>query len=120
MAIRVEALRALAQWAAGCAVRALPLFEKEARRDPRPREALAAIRRFARGVPRDQSLRIVSLAALRAARDVEDEAARLAARAAGYAASTAYLHPIVTPHQSMHILAPAVYAASRSPTCSGT
>jgi hypothetical protein len=111
MTITDEARRALGRWAARCAARALPLFERTARRDPRPRQALEAIRAFARGAPRDRNLRIVSLAALRAARDVDDPIATLAARAAGYAASTAYLHPIVTPHQSMHILAPAVYAA---------
>jgi hypothetical protein len=54
---------------------------------------------------------MLAWAAQAAAREAGDPAAAAAARAALSAAGSAYLHPIVTPHQSKHILAAAVYAA---------
>jgi hypothetical protein len=47
----------------------------------------------------------------RAARETSTEASRLAAQAAGDAASAAYLHPIAAPHQVGHILRAAANAA---------
>jgi hypothetical protein len=105
-----EALREIAAWAADCAEFALFLFEAEASGDARPREAIAATRAFALGGPRTKLLRGAAWAALAAASQV-GAAAAASARAASAAAGSAYRHPIVTRHQSNHILAPAAYAA---------
>ncbi|HEX5064332.1 MAG TPA: hypothetical protein VFV99_33385 [Kofleriaceae bacterium] len=104
-------LRLIARWVSACAARALPLFEVAAPRDTRPRDALAGIRLFVRGGKRTAQLRSLALAALAAAREVGDPVATAAARAAGYAAASAYTHPLASPHQIKHILGPVVYAA---------
>jgi hypothetical protein len=104
-------LRGLGRWAADCAERALPLFEATAPADPRPREALEAVRAFGAGGRRTAHLRSAALAALAAAREVDDPVAEAAGRAAGYAASSAYLHPLASPHQVRHIVGPAQYEA---------
>lgn len=109
--LTMDDLRQLARWAAGCAARALPVFERSVPGDPRPREALATALAFANGAERSAALRKAAWAANAAARETDDPAAACAARAASAAAGSAYLHPIVTPHQLNHILAPAVYAA---------
>ena len=83
--------RVLASWAAGCAERTLPLFEAAAPDDPRPREAIAGVRRFARGELRIGAARGLAAAAQAAAREVGDPAATAAARAAGHAAATAHM-----------------------------
>lgn len=111
MILTLDDLRCVAAWCADCAERALPLFERCAPADRRPREAIDAAREFARGGKRVARLRVVSLAALRAARDVNNPAAAAAARAACMAASSAYTHPLETVEQAKHILGPAVYAA---------
>jgi hypothetical protein len=111
MTLSDEDRRLLGLWAADCAERVLPLFEAKAPSDTRPREAIEAIRIFARGAKRSGQLRSVAWAALAAAREVGDPAATSAARAAGYAAATAYIHALATPHQLNHILSPAVYGA---------
>ena len=98
-------------WAADCAERALPLFETKAPSDARPREAIEGIRAFARGELRKGPLRSLALAALAAARGVDDPAATAAARAAGYAAATAFTHPLATLDNAKHVLGPAVYGA---------
>lgn len=103
--------RLLGRWAADCAERVLPLFEAKTPSDARPREALAGIREFARGGKRTVHLRSVALAALAAAREVDDPAAIAAARSAGFAASTAYTKALAGPHHAKHALGPAVYAA---------
>jgi len=104
-------LRALADWAADCALRVLPLFEEKAPADPRPREAVGGTRAFACGdVPRGP-LRPLAWAALAAAREVDDPVAYAAARAAAAAVAIPYLHPIATPHQVKHIVGPPLYAA---------
>ncbi|EXJ50430.1 putative immunity protein, partial [Microbacterium sp. MRS-1] len=41
--------RLVAAWAADCADRVLPLFEREAPGDDRPRDAIARARAYARG-----------------------------------------------------------------------
>lgn len=84
--------RALALWAARCAERVLPLFEKKHPGDDRPRRALAVARAYARGEI-DFSMRMVreaSLSAHAAARAADDPVARAAARASGQA--VAMLH----------------------------
>ena len=73
--------KALAAWAADCAERALPFFERRSPDDCRPREAIAGIREWVRtGVFHMADVRGKSLAAHAAARSV-DGAARSAARA---------------------------------------
>jgi len=105
-----EDRRLVGRWAASCAGRVLTLFEAKAPSDTRPREAIEGIRVFARGGKRTARLRSLALAALAAAREV-DEPAAAAARAAGVAASSAYMHALACPHQAKHALGPAVYAA---------
>jgi hypothetical protein len=95
--------RIVAAWAADCAERVLGLFEAEAPEDPRPRDAIARTRAFARGeldVAGEIRRRFVGGAA---ARGVSDPAAVAAARAAGQAASIA--------HMGAHALGAAAYAA---------
>ena len=109
--LSLESLRAIGSWAADCAERALPVFEKHLNSDPRPRAAIEGVRAFAGGGKRTAQLRTLALAALAAAREAGDPAAAAAARAAGFAASSAYTHPLVDVHQTKHILGPAAYAA---------
>lgn len=111
MTLTQDELRLVGQWAADCAERVLPLFETKARKDTRPREAIEGIRKFARGEKRTARLRTLALGALAAAREVDDPAAKAAARSACLAASSAYTHPLATVDQAKHILGPAVYAA---------
>ncbi|GAA2461783.1 putative immunity protein [Streptomyces mauvecolor] len=117
--ISEEDRRALGLWAADCVEGVLPLFETRAPSDTRPREAIEGIRAFVCDGRRTGRLRAVAWAALAAARDVDDPAATAAARAAGYAAATPYIHPLATPHQSRHALAPAVYGARASELAEG-
>lgn len=103
--------RLLGGWAADSAERVLVLFEAKAPLDIRPREAIDGVRLFARGGNRTVLLRTQALAALAAAREIDDPSAAAAAQAAGYAASTAYTKALSAPHHAKHALAPAVYAA---------
>ncbi|MER6450998.1 hypothetical protein DEJ51_15355 [Streptomyces venezuelae] len=109
--ISEEDRRQLALWAAACVERALPLFELKAPSDPRPREAIDGIRVFVDEGKRTAKLRSLAWAAHAAAREVDDPAATAAARAACHAAATPYIHPLASPHQSKHVLGPAVYGA---------
>lgn len=109
--LTLEALRAIGGWAADCAERALPVFEKRAAADPRPQAAIIGIRVFAAGGKRTAQLRILALQAHAAAREVGDPAAAAAARAAGSAAASAYTHPLVDVQQTKHIVGAAAYAA---------
>ncbi|NEC64791.1 putative immunity protein [Streptomyces sp. SID9727] len=104
-------LRVVARYAAEAAQGVLAVFEDAHPDDGRPRAALAAAREFIDGAPRTRLQRVASMDAHRAARDVATEAARLAAQAAGDAASAAYLHPIAKAHQVGHILRAAANAA---------
>lgn len=103
--------RLVAHWAAECAARVLPLFEAKAPSDTRPREAIEGARAFALDGRRTARLRSVGWAAFAAAREVDDPAATAAARSANLAAATPYTHALATPHQSKHVLGPAVYQA---------
>jgi hypothetical protein len=94
--------RIVAVWAADCAERVLGLFEIEASRDSRPRDAIARLRAFARGELGVGEARR-RFAAHAAAREVSAPAAVAAARAAGQAASI--------PHMGAHALGAAAYAA---------
>jgi hypothetical protein len=96
----------VAIWAADCAERVLPYFEEKYPEDTRPRNAIEAIREWARsGVFRMADVRRTALAAHAAAREVpEYDPARSAARAAGQAMATA--------HVPAHAIAAARYAAT--------
>jgi hypothetical protein len=112
MTLSEEDRRLVGLWAADCAERVLPLFEAKAPADTRPREAIEGIRAYARGGKRTARLRSSALAALAAAREVGDPVASAAARAAGLAAATAYMHAVAPPtHQAKHALGPAMYGA---------
>ncbi|MFD7153142.1 putative immunity protein [Kribbella sp. NPDC059898] len=104
--LSLDELRQLSLWTAECAERALPLVD-----DPRPRDAIAAVRAFASGGPRTKAIRTTAFAALKAAGELTDPAAEAAARAAVGAAGSAYLHPFAAATQVKHIVAAAQYAA---------
>lgn len=106
-----EDRRLVGLWTAECAERVLPLFEAKAPADNRPREAIEGIRAFARGEKRKGELRSLVSAAYAAAREVGDPVAAAAARAAGLAAASPYMHAKVTGEQAKHALGPAMYAA---------
>ncbi|WP_238419655.1 putative immunity protein [Gordonia sp. 'Campus'] len=91
----------LALWAAACAEHVLPLFEAVRPDDPRPREALAAVRGWTRGEIKMMDARAAGGHAMGAARDLRG-AARFAAYASGQAA--------VTAHVASHDLGAAAYA----------
>jgi hypothetical protein len=90
----MDELRVVAHYALESAEEVLPVFEDANPGAPRPRAAINAAREFVNGAKRTELQRITSLDAHRAAKEATTEAARLAARAAGDAASAAYLHPI--------------------------
>lgn len=93
----------LALWAATCAERVLPLFEHERPDDQRPREAIEAARRWARGEVPMMQARAVGGHAMGAARPLTG-AARFAAYAAGQAACVG--------HVAEHDLVAAAYPRS--------
>jgi hypothetical protein len=91
----------LAVWAAACAEHVLPLFEAVQPADPRPRQAIAQARAWARGeIPMSQA-RAAGGHAMGAARELRG-AARHAAYAAGQAGAVA--------HVAAHELGAAAYA----------
>ncbi|MBA2675675.1 putative immunity protein [Ramlibacter sp.] len=107
-------LRAVAGYAAACALPALAIFERERPGDPRPRAAIDAAQAFADGARRTQVLRDSSWAAQRAAQEARlagQPAASEAARAALAAAGAAFLHPLAQATQVKHILGAAAHAA---------
>jgi hypothetical protein len=106
-----EDRRVVAHWAADCAERVLPLFEAKAPLDTRPRDAIEGARAFTCDGKRTAHLRSLAWAAHAAAREVGEPVATAAARAAGLAVATPYTHALATPHQSKHVLGPAVYQA---------
>lgn len=83
----------LALWAAKCAERVLPYFEKEYPNDDRPRKAIEKCREWARtGIFKMADIRKASLDSHAAAREADEgSAARFAARAAGQAVATAHV-----------------------------
>jgi hypothetical protein len=83
--------RLLAAWAADCAERVLPLFSVQHPQDHRPWQAIAAARAWSRGEITVGAARAASVAAHVAARDVEEGAARFAARSSGHAVATAHM-----------------------------
>lgn len=110
-----ELLRAVALWCADYANEALPVYESRHPGDSRLRDAIEAGRDFGRGKKRDQNLRRVGMAALKAGKGV-DEPSKYAVQAATLAAAVAYTHTdlqtgIQGVRQARHILGPIVYAA---------
>jgi hypothetical protein len=93
--------RLLALWAADCAEHVLHLFERQASPDCRPREAIGAIRAWARGEMGMMQARAAGGHAMGAARPLRG-AARCAAYAAGQAACVG--------HVPEHDLGAAAYA----------
>ena len=91
----------LAIWAADCAQHVLPLFESVRPDDPRPRQAIEAVRAWTRGERKMMETRALGGHAMGAARDLRG-AARFAAYAAGQAA--------VVAHVAAHELGAAAYA----------
>jgi hypothetical protein len=104
--------RLLALWAAACAEHVLPLFESARPSDPRPRQAIEAVRAWTRGEITVTGSRAAGGHAMAAARPLQ-RAARHTAYAAGQAAAVA--------HVAAHDLGAAAYAikAARaaSPGC---
>jgi hypothetical protein len=109
--LTTDELRVVARFVAETADELLPVFENANPDDARPRAAVAAAWRFVHGAPRTTLQRVASLEAHRAAKAAATEESRLAAQAAGDAASAAYLHPIAKAHQVGHILRAAANAA---------
>lgn len=109
--LELDSLRALGSWAADCAERALPVYERQVPADARPRAAIEGLRAFASGGKRTAGLRSLAWAAYAAAGEAGDPAAAAAARAASLAAAVAYTHPLATAHQTKHLLCPPAYAA---------
>ncbi len=91
----------LAEWAAVCAEHVLPLFEREAPDDDRPREAIAVGRAWIRGEVTMREAHQTAFTANAAGRGLPD-AARFAALAAGQAVAVA--------HVAAHDLGAAAYA----------
>lgn len=85
--------RSLATWAADCAERVLPFFEKVYPGDNRPRKAIEVCRDWVRtGMFKMADIRGASLSAHAAAREAkENSAACFTARAAGQAVATAHV-----------------------------
>jgi hypothetical protein len=94
--------RILAAWAADCAERVLPLFERHAPEDHRPRDGVGRTRAFARGELDAAEMIRRRFETGRAASAVRDPAARAAAFAAGQASGVA--------HMGAHALGAAAYA----------
>ncbi|HJW23192.1 MAG TPA: hypothetical protein VJ506_12250 [Candidatus Limnocylindrales bacterium] len=104
--------RLIAAWAADCAERSLPIFEDRAPADGRPGAAIAGAHAYGRGTARVSEMRPHLRAAYAAGREVGDPAPAAAARAAGLAAATAFIHFDETTLGTLgHIVGPAAYAA---------
>ena len=93
--------RLLALWAATCAEHVLPLFESARPGDPRPRDAIRAVRQWVHGDVRMMQARAAGGHAMAAARALHGPA-RYAAYAAGQAGAVA--------HVAAHELGAAAYA----------
>ncbi|WP_028935409.1 putative immunity protein [Pseudonocardia spinosispora] len=106
-----DELRVVARHVTETAQEVLSVFENVAPSERRPRAALDAAWEFVNGARGTTLQRVTSLDAHRAAKEAPAEASRLAAQAAGDAASAAYLHPIAKAHQVGHVLRAAANAS---------
>lgn len=95
--------RVVAAWAADCAERVLPVFEREAPDDDRARDGIIRARAFARGELTAAGEIRRRFVAGRAAQSAVSPAGKAAARSAGQAAGVA--------HMGAHALGAAAYAA---------
>jgi hypothetical protein len=77
-------------FAADCAERVLPIFERERPNDDRPRKAIEAARQFANGEISAAARAAAWVAAWAAARAAARDAARVAARVAAWDDETAW------------------------------
>jgi len=106
--------RLFAIWAADCAERVLPFFEKAYPNDDRPRKAIEACRIWVRtGLFNMIDIRKASLDAHTAAREAkENNAACFAARAAGQAVATAHVpqHAFGAAYYALKVVAAANFA----------
>jgi hypothetical protein len=109
--LSLDELREIAGYAADCASRVLPLFERDEPDDPRPREAIESARAFAAGGKRTTALRVRAMDAYRAALQAGSPIAGDAAHAASQSAAAAFLHPLARATQVWHVLGSAAYAA---------
>jgi len=100
----------LALWAAQCAERVLPYFEKEHPDDDRPRKAIELARSWARGEITVTEAKVGAYYSNAAARDVKG-AAKFSALAAGQSAAVA--------HVAAHELGAAAYAIRAAMAASG-
>ena len=110
-ALSIDELRVVARFAVEAAEESMPIFEQAEPDDARPRAAIHAAWAFADGTARTRLQRVTARDARRAARDARDGAAQHAARAAGDAAASVYLHPLARATQVAHILRAAASAA---------
>ena len=94
--------KVMALWAAECAERVLPYFEKKYPRDDRPGKAIDALREWIKtGEFHMKTIRGASLAAHAAAKGRKEQDAAFAAHSAGQAVATA--------HVATHALGAALY-----------
>lgn len=94
--------RLVAEWAAACAERVLPLFEAECPNDDRPRDAIARTRAYARGELNTAAEIRRRFGGGSAASSAMSPIAAAAARAAGQASAVC--------HMGAHALGAAAYA----------
>ena len=106
-----EVRRGLAQWAADCAERALPLFERTAPNDDRVRRAIEGTRSFVLDGNRTRELRALCWSTYAAVRSSDNLTESLAARAAAYAVAVPYIGTAENPYGALQVLGSAVYVA---------
>lgn len=109
--LSLDELRVVARYAAESAQESLFIFEADRPEDRRVRAAISAAWEFVHGAPRSTLQRVAAIEAHRAAKDATTPAASAAARAAGDAAASAYLHPVARASQVGHILRAAALSA---------
>ena len=119
IALDIDDLRAVTAYAAENAAGVLAIFEASHPSDTRPRDAIAVARAFAQGGKRGKALRDAAWAALEAAGQADDAAAKQAARAAMSACGAAYLHPLARATQVRHILGAAAHATHAAELAAG-
>lgn len=88
----IETHHKLVEWAALCAERTLPLFEKDMPGDDRPRLAIESLRQWIRGEKTMIECREAAFQAHAAAREAANPAAVASARATGQAVAVAHMY----------------------------
>lgn len=103
--------RALARFVADSALDVLPVYEHGRPDDGRPRRAVVAARQFVAGDPPSRLQRLAAFEAYQAAIEARSTSLRLAAEAAGDAASVALLGPVVDERLVQRVLRAGVNCA---------